>query len=131
MGQGKGRVVMPGANGGLPGQRIDVGEALQALAQLAQWPQVSEWVTLTPARFGVDVELSGMREIWMVPMGSTRGYRFPLDPALCRVLIAKLQLDEPSSVPESDEAAAAQQPAPFTPLPSDDDDPPTPPTMGQ
>lgn len=128
MGQRSGRVLLPGQNGaGAP--QIDAAEALAVLLQNSQWPQVSEWVTLTPAKFGVDVEPSGMREIWMQPLGSSRGYRFPLDAALCRVLIAKLKLDEPGTVPESDEVAAAQAPAPFEALPTDD--PPQPPTMGQ
>lgn len=129
MGQGRGRVLLPGQNGGMPGQVVDVGQVLMAIVENLEWPTVSEWVVLQESRIRVIKLADGTRIMEILTQGCRRGYRIPLNGINAAVIARELGSGE-ALMPESDEVAAAQAPAPFEALPTDDD-PPQPPTMGQ
>lgn len=135
MGQGNGRVVLPGGLQGAAGVSApSTQQMLMALAEQAEWPEVAEWLVLDGPRMNVVKAADGTRILNIWGRGSRRGYRIPLNGITAAMLARELGSGE-AVVPESAEVAGAHHaPAPFEPLPTDDapvEDPPQPPTMGQ
>lgn len=115
MGQGNGRVVLPGQQG--VGSRVSVEQAIVLLSQQIEKPPVTEWLELTNCSILVGHLADGQRHLLVTPHGSRRGYRIPLG-GISAVQIGQALIERPGQAPEAGQDVQA-------------DEPPAPPTMGQ